>query len=55
MPGDIIIADDDGVVVCPKELAPELVKKALSHNEWEEFCGCASSKVASYEVLPTFR
>lgn len=37
MPGDIIIADDDGVVVCPKQLAPELVKKAQSHNEWEEF------------------
>ena len=37
MPGDIIIADDDGVVVCPKHLAPELVKKAQSHNEWEEF------------------
>jgi len=37
MPGDIIIADDDGVVVCPKQLAPELAKKASAHNEWEEF------------------
>ena len=37
MPGDIIVADDDGVVVVPKQLAPELVGKAKSHVEWEEF------------------
>ena len=37
MPGDIIIADDDRVVVVPKELAPELVKKAKEHADWEDF------------------
>ncbi|MEM7028013.1 MAG: ribonuclease activity regulator RraA, partial [Chloroflexota bacterium] len=37
MPGDIIVADDDGVVVVPISLAPELVKKATEHVEWEEF------------------
>lgn len=37
MPGDIIVADDDGVVVIPTKLAPELVKKAGEHHEWEEF------------------
>ena len=37
MPGDIIIADDDGVVVVPIKLAPELLKVASEHNEWEEF------------------
>ncbi len=37
MPGDIIVADDDGVVVVPKQLAHELVGKATSHVEWEEF------------------
>ncbi|MBC7346219.1 MAG: ribonuclease activity regulator RraA [Clostridia bacterium] len=37
MPGDIIIADDDGAVVVPIALAPQLVEKALAHAEWEEF------------------
>jgi regulator of RNase E activity RraA len=37
MPGDIIVADDDGVVVVPIKLAPELAKKAGDHAEWEEF------------------
>ncbi|HLH73775.1 MAG TPA: ribonuclease activity regulator RraA [Chloroflexota bacterium] len=37
MPGDIIIADDDGAVVVPIALAPQLAKKATEHAEWEEF------------------
>ncbi|MSQ07690.1 MAG: ribonuclease activity regulator RraA [Dehalococcoidia bacterium] len=37
MPGDIIIADDDGVVAVPISAAPELVKKAGEHVEWEVF------------------
>lgn len=37
MPGDIIVADDDGVVVVPVQLASQLVKKASEHVEWEEF------------------
>jgi regulator of RNase E activity RraA len=37
MPGDIIVADEDGVVVVPAQLAPELVKNAKEHAEWEVF------------------
>ena len=37
MPGDIIIADDDGAVVVPVKLAPQLLERATVHEEWEEF------------------
>lgn len=37
VPGDIIIADDDGAVVVPISLAPQLAAKAGEHVEWEEF------------------
>jgi regulator of RNase E activity RraA len=37
MPGDIIVADDDGAVVVPIKLAPELLGKASQHAEWEIF------------------
>lgn len=37
LPGDIVIADDDGAVVVPIDLAPQLAVKAGEHVEWEEF------------------
>jgi regulator of RNase E activity RraA len=37
IPGDLIIADDDGAVVVPIGLVPELARKAGEHAEWEEF------------------
>jgi regulator of RNase E activity RraA len=37
LPGDLIIADDDGAVVVPAQLAAELARTATEHVEWEEF------------------
>lgn len=37
LPGDLIVADGDGVVVVPINAAPQLVETALHHEEWEEF------------------
>lgn len=37
LPGDIIIADDDGAVVVPITLAEQLAEKGGAHAEWEVF------------------
>ncbi len=37
MPGDIIVADDDGAVVVPIGLAEEVAEHALEKAEWEGF------------------
>jgi regulator of RNase E activity RraA len=37
LPGDIIIADDDGVVCVPQQIAPLLAEHALEKEDWESF------------------
>ena len=37
LPGDLIVADDDGAVVVPAAATPQLVERAGAHAEWEEF------------------
>lgn len=37
LPGDIIIADDDGAVMVPAKMAGLLAEHALGHEEWEVF------------------
>jgi len=37
LPGDIMLADDDGAVLIPAKLAPMLLQQTLEHEEWEVF------------------
>jgi len=37
LPGDVVIADDDGAVVVPTTKAADVVGALRDHEEWEEF------------------
>jgi regulator of RNase E activity RraA len=37
LPGDIVIADDDGAVLIPQQLAPHILQTVLEHEDWEGF------------------
>jgi len=37
LPGDLVIADEDGAVVIPRQVAPLIVQHTLAHEDWESF------------------
>ncbi|MFC9561055.1 MAG: ribonuclease activity regulator RraA [Agromyces sp.] len=37
LPGDIVVADDDGPVVVPQGMADDVITAAQDHEEWEVF------------------
>jgi regulator of RNase E activity RraA len=37
LPGDIMIADADGAVVVPRQIAPQVAALTLEHEDWESF------------------
>lgn len=37
LPGDVIIADDDGAVVVPQRMIPMVLEHTTAHEEWEVF------------------
>lgn len=37
MPGDLVVADDDGPVIVPRAMADQVVASAQDHEEWEVF------------------
>jgi len=37
LPGDVIIADDDGAVVVPAKIAPFMAENGVKHETWEVF------------------
>lgn len=37
LPGDILIADDDGAVLVPVQMADLVLEQTLAHEDWESF------------------
>ncbi|HWE62563.1 MAG TPA: ribonuclease activity regulator RraA [Chloroflexota bacterium] len=51
LPGDIIIADDDGAVLVPAGLASDVLHVTLDHEDWETF---SRIKLAEGGALRTY-
>ena len=53
MPGDIIIADDDGAVVVPQQMAAKVGQITREHEDWESFSRIKLSEGGSlYKYYP---
>ncbi|NKQ56892.1 ribonuclease activity regulator RraA [Amycolatopsis sp. K13G38] len=37
LPGDLVVADDDGAVIVPRRRAADVIEAAADHEEWERF------------------
>ncbi|MFD7312122.1 ribonuclease activity regulator RraA [Promicromonospora sp. NPDC059942] len=37
LPGDLVVADDDGPVIVPRGMADQVIESARDHEEWEVF------------------
>ncbi|MFD0664833.1 RraA family protein [Thermocatellispora tengchongensis] len=37
LPGDLVVADDDGAVIVPRRRAESVVQAAAEHEQWERF------------------
>jgi regulator of RNase E activity RraA len=51
LPGDIIVADDDGAVLIPAQLAAPVLESTLEHEDWEAF---SRIKLAEGGALSTY-
>jgi regulator of RNase E activity RraA len=51
LPGDIVIADDDGAVVVPRRYAPNLIETALDREGYEAF---SRARIAEGGKLSTY-
>ncbi len=49
MPGDIIVADDDGACVVPVALAAKVIEHAGTHHDWEDFSRSMLAKGGSLQ------
>jgi regulator of RNase E activity RraA len=37
LPGDLVVADDDGAVVVPRRVVDQVVERARDHEDWEAY------------------
>ena len=44
-PGDLLVGDDDGVVMCPQALAEEIIQRSIAVEEEEAFTREAGASI----------